>query len=362
MLYTWIEALAFEIEAAGRSVGGRTSKLGDLYERGFGKISDTEAGARLGGWVRQAGGALADIPVISWQGDLIAGRHGIDTLAGNVAALPIDDGRAGLAALQLAEAVRNMRRERLALRAAFVLVNPLSTAASTSLRAAGQLGATVSSHDRLVRRGHRIAAHRVTGGVEEYVDQLTLARAYLAGEQPRRAITFARRALVTAMANAETASDSVPSAGSAMLAALRARDVGLAARHGRAGAREMVAGTYASLSSRERWRRLAGTALVVAAWGHLELGEYARVDDAAAAAVTLGNTCGYLPQAAAVRPTAISVRERLRLLGMVEPRDRREYAGVARGDVATGYQLTRLQAGKTAQLMRRTFRAMTSEP
>lgn len=353
-MYEWVEAFAYEIEAAGRRVSGsRRESMSDAYDRGLQRLSGTPAGERLGQWVRSFGSVVGKVPVLSWQADLVAARNGTNHLIRQVKELTPDDPRAALAAIQLVEAFDGMRRERLAIRAAMMIVNPVGGAATTALGAAAQLSPTEQTRPRVLRRGHALAA-RTHGPDAPFADVHVLARAYLAGGKPRHAVRFA----VDAAQAARRAADAAPCEASPPPAMSQLRrgasegiSGGLAAA--RRAAAEVLAPTYAQLPPVEQWRRRCGAALVTASWAHLALNQRERALEAAEAAVKLGNTMGYVPQAAALPATGASARRRLELLRKVEGCDRREYCGTARGDGGTAWNLTSLQTKKAAKLFRR---------
>ena len=353
-MYEWIEALGYEVEAAARrAAGSRRESLSDAYDRGLAQLSGTVAGERLGQWVRSFGGAVSQVPILSWQADLVTARHGVDHLLGQVKQLPAEDPQAGLVTVQLVEALDDVRRERLAMRAATSLVNPVGTAVSVALVTAGQLSGADSARLRLIRRAHAIAARRCRTD-PTFVDLHVLARAYLAAGKPHHAARFAVDAAHLAR-GAQGQAAPAP-ASSSVFSRLRngARDgIGGAVGVARQVAGEAVAPTYEQLAPAEQWRRRCGAALVTAAWAHLTLNELDKAAEAADAAVRLGNTMGYLPQAAALPATGLSAKQRLDRLRKVESRDRREYGGIARGDGGTAWHLTSLQANKAVRLVKR---------
>jgi hypothetical protein len=355
-VYESVEALAYELEAAGRRVTGTSrDTMTSAYQRGMARLGATAAGERVGEWVRSAGGLASQVPLLSWQADLVAARHGVDRLVCQVQQLPVTDLRAGLVAIQLVEALDNVRRERLAIRAATALVNPSSVATSTLMLTAGRLGHVDRTRTLLVRRAHSLAG-RQRGGVEErFVAAHVLARAYLAGGKPEHSLRFAVDAAQLARRAVDELAgsvDPVPTArqrlrvgaGTGVLGALTtAKQV----------AADLLAPTYEQFPPAEQWRRRCGAALVTAAWAHLTLGQPDMALDAAAAAVRLGQSMGYVPQAAALPASGLSVRRRQDLLRLVQGVDRREYTGVSNGDGGTVLNLTALQAKKTVGLVRR---------
>ena len=351
-MYEWVEALAYELEAAGRpAAASQREKLADSYVRGMARLGGTKAGESLGEWVRSFGAVVSQVPVLSWQADLVAARQGTDHLMRQVKLLPADDPQAGIAAIQVVEALDAVRRERLAIRAAMLLVNPVSTTAAVALNTAGQIGKADLARPRLLRRGHAIAA-RNHGADAQFFDVHALARAYLAGGKPKHALRFA----VDAAQLARRAANAAPTAQvgrSSVLTQLRSgagEGVVGAVGAARQAAREALAPTYSQFPPAEQWRRRCGAALVTASWAHLAMNQRDRASEAAAAAVRLGNTMGYVPQAAALPATGSSARQRLELLRKVDGCDRREYSGTARGDGGTAWNLTSLQTKKAVKL------------
>lgn len=358
-MYEWVEALAYELEAAGRpAAASQREKMADSYVRGMARLGGTKAGESLGEWVRSFGAVVSQVPVLSWQADLVAARQGTDHLMRQVKLLPADDPQAGIAAIQVVEALDAVRRERLAIRAAMLLVNPVGTTAAVALNTAGQLGKADLARPRLLRRGHAIAA-RNHGADAQFSDVHALARAYLAGGKPKHALRFA----VDAAQVARRAANAAPTAQvgrSSVLTQLRGgagEGVVGAVGAARQAAREALAPTYSQFAPAEQWRRRCGAALVTASWAHLAMNQRDRASEAAAAAVRLGNTMGYVPQAAALPATGSSARQRLELLRKVDGCDRREYSGTARGDGGTAWNLTSLQTKKAVKLGTRRSRS-----
>ena len=355
-MYESVEALAYELEAAGRrATGASRDTMTSAYQRGMAQLGGTAAGERLGEWVRSAGGVASQVPFLSWQADLVAARHGTDELVRQVKQLPVTDPRAGVVAIQLVEALDAVRRERLAIRAVTALANPMSVATSTLVMAAGRLGHVDQARPLLVRRAHTIAA-RQRGGVEErFVAAHVLARAYLAGGKPHHSLRFAVDAAQLARQAADESSDAVDRAPTARERLRAGAGTGVlgALTTARQVATDLLVPTYEHLPAAERWRRRCGAALVTAAWAHLALGQSDRAVDAASTAVRLGHSMGYTPQAAALPATGVSVRRRQDLLKLVEGVDRREYTGTRRGDSGTALNLTALQAKKAVGLVRR---------
>lgn len=351
-MYLAVEALAFELEAAGRRAGGARDATAGAYRRGMDRLGSTAAGERLGEWVRSAGGLASQVPLLSWQADLVAARHGIDRLVRQVRELPVDDPRAALVAIQLVEALDAAGRERLAIRAAMALATPTGAATSALALTAGRLGHVDRTRTVLVRRAHTLAAQGRESPDDRFVAAHVLARAYLAGGTPRHALRFAVDAAQLARREADESS-----AGAAPPTARERLRVGVGVRGALTAARQvagdLMAPTYEQLPPAERWRRRCGAALVTASWAHLALDESDRALDAASTAVRLGQSTGYLVQAAALPASGLSVRRRLDLLRLVEGVDRREYAGASPGDGGTALNLTALQARKAVGLVRR---------
>ena len=350
-MYLAVEALAFELEAAGRRAGGARDATACAYRRGMDRLGSTAAGERLGEWVRSAGGLASQVPLLSWQADLVAARHGIDRLVRQVRELPVGDPRAALVAIQLVEALDAAGRERLAIRAAMALATPTGAATSAIALTAGRLGHVDRTRTVLVRRAHTHAAPRRESADDRFVAAHVLARSYLAGGRLRHALRFAVDAAQLARREADESSAAAPpTARDRLRAGGGGRGALPAARQ---AATDLLAPTYEQLPPAERWRRRCGAALVTASWAHLALGESDRALDAASTAVRLGQSTGYLVQAAALPASGLSVRRRLDLLRLVEGVDRREYAGVSHGDGGTALNLTTLQARKAVGLVRR---------
>ena len=362
-MYESVEALAYELEAAGRRATGTSrDSMSSAYRDGMARLSATAAGERLGEWVRSAGGVASQVPVLSWQSDLVAARHGVDVLARQVKQLPATDPRAGTAAIQLVEALDAVRRERLAIRAATAFVNPVGVATSTLMLTAGKLGQVDRVRPLLVRRAHSLAARRRDGVEDRFAAAHVLARAYLAGGKPRHSLRFAVDAAQLARRvadDAATAVDPRPTARERLRSSTSVRGALMTAKQ---AATDLVAPTYEQLPPAEQWRRRCGAALVTAAWAHLALGHADRALDAASTAVRLGQSMGYVPQAAALPATGVSVRRRQDLLRLVEGVDRREYTGTGRGDGGTALNLTALQARKAVGLVRRRRRPVAGDP
>lgn len=340
-MYEWIEALAYEIEAAGRrAADGRRQSITEAYERGIAHLSATSAGERLAGWVQSFGSVAGQLPVVSWQADLIAARHGIDDLMRKLKEAQPEDPHAGMVAVQLVEALDDVRRERLALRAAVSLVNPAGSALSAAFVAAGRLSAAEPSRVRLLRRGHVLASGHYCEN-PPYVVLHGLARAYLGAGKPGLALRFSVDAAHAARRG--RAADGCPVPTPSLLARLRTG----------AGA---AVHSYAELTPEERQRRRCGEALVTAAWAHLRLDQVQEAREAADAAVQLGNTMGNVTLAASLEATGLSVKQRLALLRKVEACDRREYCGTARGDAGTAWHMAAGQTRKAIRLMSRRSR------
>ncbi len=298
-MYESVEALAYELEAAGRrATGASRDTMTSAYQQGMARLGATAAGERLGEWVRSAGGVASQVPLLSWQADLVAARHGIDELVRQVKQLPVTDPRAGVVAIQLVEALDAVRRERLAIRAAMAFANPVSVATSTLVLTAGRLGHVDRARPLLVRRAHAIAA-RQRGGVEErFVAAHVLARAYLAGGKPQHSLRFAVDAAQLARRAADESSDAVdqPATARERLRAGAGAGVLGALMTAKQVAADLLVPTYEHLPATERWRRRCGAALVTAAWAHLALGQSDRAVDAASTAVRLGHSMGHSPR------------------------------------------------------------------
>lgn len=345
-MYQWVEALGYEIRAAGRNPGKRRTGLTEGYRRGAERLGATAGGARASEWVRSVGKVVSTLPVLTWQADTVTGRHGIHTLTGSVRTLAPTDPAAGVAAIRLAEGIDAVRIDRLALRSITMFVNPAGALLTTSALAVAELGAGENVQRTLVRRAHRIAACGVTRGWP-FDDVHTLARVYLAADKPRHALQHAYRAAQVA----KRAAESAPRETAGLRDKLTSGGWRGAGDVLRRSASEAVAPTYASLSERAAWQRRCGAALVTAAWAHLRLGELDRSEEVARRAISLGNSLGHLPLAALLPATGGSVRARVTLIEKVEDRDRREYSGVSRGDAATVAHMTAGQGRKAARLV-----------
>ena len=278
-------------EASSRWLKRGRTRRDQLLER----FGDTAAGQRLGRGTRRIGSRIQDLPVLSAIMDTVVHKNGVLELRERLAADPTDP----MTHIHLAEALRRCERD---LRAYFIgraAVNPSSVVVRHALRTAAGLDAeeTEPAPRQLLRRAFALARHRLAVDPRDAEALHAAARVYLIEGQPRLAVRFARRAVLTEP-------DS------------------------------------------------SGPALITLARGYLELGHETAARSAAMMAIERGMTIGHQVLASIAQPEAAnSWRDHLQIDGeasaRVRPEDRHAYNGVAYSPSEVLKAVTQVQRERT---------------
>ncbi|MCB1002471.1 MAG: hypothetical protein KDB40_24490 [Acidimicrobiales bacterium] len=359
MLSEFLTAYAYELQAVARPRKGRFAGARSRMSAAGDAAAATAVGQYAGDAVRRFGDLIARLPIVTWQADAMAARHGVDTLRSRLERRDATSSTAAdaITAIQLAEALRRIRTERWALRSLMVWVNPVGTSASTVMGSVARAGAGPTSVEKLVRFAHRgCAASTDELGLHGHAAQ---ARVWLICDRPGRA--FAAAHASASMIDAMLARHEPPSSTrwQRIQSQARSRDFASMARDAKAAARHVVVPTYEGLSDRDALARRLGTCHYVIGRAYLDVGDTEASARAAARALELGQTMGYDLQARLIPANGKSFKTRADLLQKISAIDQRHVWGTARKDLSTMAGMSKLQAERAATLLADIGRAVT---
>lgn len=352
MLTEYLTAYTYELEAAGRIAQGRVGGSGvgsvGLIEAGHRHLTNASMVKKVGDGVKRVATIVTKFPVITWQADFMATRHGADELSRRFSeAVEADrhDLESALTAVQLVEAVERMRQERASVRAATLLVNPVSGAASIAAGAAVKASGEPSTR-RLLRYADRVVADQPKC-FEHY---LICSRVCLSSGRPQKALEYAM--LAAALAGESGLSAPKAAGWGKVTRAIRSNQRPGSQKRSGSALRGSLSPSHKTPDDQEQVEKRVGAALYAAGLAYLKLGQPVATLECSVLAIRAGNTLGYDLQARLLTPSGRSLRRRATLSGNVNKVDRLHYLGSARKDLGTMVGTARGQTKRTATLVR----------